>query len=227
VAEALEVVLADHHAVFLEALTAVLAQADHRIMATASTRCALVDDVRRLKPDVCVTENAFPDGAVVEVIGHLASISPGTKILMLTADGNAETLRQALDAGAAGYVHKSRGLAVVIDALRRVADDEIVVEGSFLRRRSDDGDVPPALRQLATYLTHRELECLALLAEGLDTAAMSRRLGVSRTTVRSHVQAILTKLGVHSRLEAASLAIRFGLVERPAALGSEINGGRH
>ncbi|MCU1659637.1 MAG: two component transcriptional regulator, LuxR family, partial [Pseudonocardiales bacterium] len=55
-----------------------------------------------------------------------------------------------------------------------------------------------------------------LLAEGLDTAAMARRLGVSRTTVRSHVQAVLTKLGVHSRLEAASLAIRFGLVGAPA-----------
>jgi DNA-binding CsgD family transcriptional regulator len=66
---------------------------------------------------------------------------------------------------------------------------------------------------MANYLTHRELECLALLAAGLDTAAMAARLGLSTTTIRSHVQAVLTKLGVHSRLEAASLAMRYHLVD--------------
>jgi len=69
------------------------------------------------------------------------------------------------------------------------------------------------LRLLATYLTPRELECLALLASGFGTTLIARRLGVSTMTIRSHVQAVLTKLGVHSRLEAASLAIRYGLVD--------------
>jgi two-component system nitrate/nitrite response regulator NarL len=61
---------------------------------------------------------------------------------------------------------------------------------------------------LAAHLTGREWECLELLVEGLDTTTMARRLGVSRTTIRTHVQALLTKLGVHSRLEAASFAVR-------------------
>jgi two-component system nitrate/nitrite response regulator NarL len=220
---ALKVVLADLDVVFIEALAIVLAREGHRVVAAAATRGALIDGIREFEPDVCVTDNAFPDGAVLDVIEQLVPISPRTRIVMLTADGDAATLRQALDAGAAGYVHKSRGLAVLIDALQRVVNDEIVVGASFARRRTDDDNAP--LQRLATYLTHREAECLTLLAEGLDTTAMARRLGVSRTTVRSHVQAVLTKLGAHSRLEAASMAIRFGLVERPAQRHADINGG--
>jgi DNA-binding CsgD family transcriptional regulator len=74
------------------------------------------------------------------------------------------------------------------------------------------------MHRLAAYLTIRERECLRLLVEGLGTAQMAVRLGVSPATVRTHVQSLLTKLGVHSRLEAASLAVRHRLLEDlPAA----------
>jgi DNA-binding NarL/FixJ family response regulator len=217
--EVLEIVLADDHAVFLDALTAVLGQLGHVILASATTRTGMVESVSAFRPAICVTENKFPDGDGVDVIAQLAKASPDTKIIMLTADGTPETLRQALDAGASAYIHKTRGVAVLLDVLRRVTAGEIVIEGSFVRTKPVEGKAPLELRRLAAYLTQRELECLSLLAAGLDTAAMSRRLGVSRTTVRSHVQAILTKLGVHSRLEAASVATRYGLVELPSTLG--------
>jgi two-component system, NarL family, nitrate/nitrite response regulator NarL len=68
--------------------------------------------------------------------------------------------------------------------------------------------------RLAGYLTNRERECLALLVDGLSSDAIAERLGVSITTVRTHVQAVLTKLGVHSRLEAASFAVRHSLLGR-------------
>ncbi|MDT4938851.1 MAG: hypothetical protein QOG80_2522 [Pseudonocardiales bacterium] len=207
------IVLADKHAVFLDGLTAALSQLKYEIVATATTRHGLLASVHQFAPDICVAGNHFPDGDGIEVISQIADALPSTKIVVLTADGDADTMRRALDAGAAGYVHKSRSIGMLVDVLRRVSDGEIVVDGSFLRpSQRTDSNAPPQLLRLATYLTPRELECLALLAEGLDTAAMARRLGVSRTTVRSHVQAVLTKLGVHSRLEAASLAIRFGLV---------------
>jgi two-component system nitrate/nitrite response regulator NarL len=72
------------------------------------------------------------------------------------------------------------------------------------------------MQRLAGYLTARERECLRLLVEGLDTARMATRLGVSPATVRTHVQLLLTKLGVHSRLEAASLAVRYRLLDDTA-----------
>ena len=74
------------------------------------------------------------------------------------------------------------------------------------------------MHRLAGYLTTRERQCLRLLVDGLDTAQMAVRLDVSPATVRTHVQSMLTKLGAHSRLEAASLAVRYRLLEdMPAA----------
>jgi DNA-binding NarL/FixJ family response regulator len=215
--DSFKIVLADEHVLFLDGLTALLSQLGYRVVATATTRRTLLEHLRLFEPDICVTGTRFPDGEGADVIDPIAQAHPSVKIVVLTADGDPDTMRMALEAGASGYLHKSRSVSILIDLFHRVMTGEIVVEGSFLRpakygRRRTDKETPPQLHRLATYLTPRELECLALLADGMDTATIARRLGVSRPTVRSHVQAVLTKLGVHSRLEAASLAIRFGLV---------------
>ena len=86
-------------------------------------------------------------------------------------------------------------------------------------RRSGERD---HARRLAAFLTEREWQCLELLVEGTSTAAMAISLGISRATVRTHVQAVLLKLGVHSRLEAAAYAVRYGLVDgaQPARVAS-------
>jgi two-component system nitrate/nitrite response regulator NarL len=202
--------------VFLDSLTAVLSQLGYKIVAMATTRHGLLEDVSLYQPDICVTGNHFPDGDIVDLIGQLSCAHPDTKIVVLTADGDPNAMRKALDAGASGYVHKSCCIASLSGMLHRVIDGGTVIDGSFLRASQQaDTSAEPDLRRLATFLTPRELECLALLTEGLNTAAIALRLRISRTTVRSHVQSVLTKLGVHSRLEAASLAIRFGLVSAP------------
>ncbi|MDT4893525.1 MAG: two-component system, NarL family, nitrate/nitrite response regulator NarL [Pseudonocardiales bacterium] len=219
---AFDVVLADDHVVFLDALSAVLGQFGYEIRATATTSKGLLDAVRALRPALCVTESHFRDGAVVDMFGELARCSPDTRTVVLTADGDPATMRQALDAGACGYVHKTRGVADLLDVLRRVGAGEIVVEGSFVRAVKPSGTAPLELAHLATFLTGREIECLQLLVAGNDTVTMARRLGVCRTTVRSHVQAVLTKLGVHSRLEAAALAVRYGLVESAPELSARV-----
>lgn len=209
-----KLVLADKDVILLEGLTAVLSQMGYGIVATAPTRHDLLAEVRSSHSDICVTGNHFPDGDGVEVIGQLAGT--GTKVVVLTSDGNPDTMRKALGAGASGYVHKSCSIGVLGDVLSRVAGGEVVVAGSFPRpHHRTDTKTSADTQRLATHLTPRELECLTLLVDGLDTAAMAQRLGISGTTVRSHVQAVLTKLGAHSRLEAASLATRFGLVDMP------------
>jgi DNA-binding NarL/FixJ family response regulator len=103
-------------------------------------------------------------------------------------------------------------------AISRILCGEVVVDvpkaASSRRPAQADG-----MRRLATYLTARERQCLGYLVDGLDTTQMAVKLGVSPATVRTHVQSLLTKLGVHSRLEAASLAVRHRLLEdTPAAL---------
>jgi two-component system, NarL family, nitrate/nitrite response regulator NarL len=222
---ALNMVLADDHVIFLDGLTSVLSQMGHRVKAVATSRSALVDAVRSHQPDICVTDTDFPDGPVVDVLSALVDDCPRTKVVLLTADSSPDTLRKALNAGASAFVHKTRGVSVLVETLRRVGTGEMVIDGSFSGPQALSDNAPVEFRRLAAFLTPRELECLALLAQGLDTTGMAGQLGISPATVRTHVQALLAKLGVHSRLEAASIAMRHGLVTASAGGGgARLNG---
>jgi DNA-binding NarL/FixJ family response regulator len=118
-----------------------------------------------------------------------------------------------LDAGAEGIIStRNHGERDLVRAVERVYNDEIVVNvippGQLPAKKKVEAD--PYVR-LANNLTHREREALLCLVGGLDTPTMVDRMGVSKTTVRTHLQAVLTKLGVHSRLEAATFADKYGL----------------
>jgi two-component system nitrate/nitrite response regulator NarL len=212
----IEVVIGDDHAVFLDALSAVLAD-----QGCAVTKATTIEETVRAagqrQPDVCLVDRHFAAGRDgIGALGEIAAASPRTKVLILSADGNSDTVMRAMRAGAAGYVHKTRGVSVLKQTIERVLRGEVVVEVPAAR-----GSAPMLARQqdalrLARYLTARERQCLELLVEGQDTAAMVSRLGVSAATVRTHVQALLTKLGVHSRLEAAAFAVQHGLLDESA-----------
>ncbi len=204
-------VLADDHTVFVDALSTVLTRSGYTVAAIAHSLAQAMAEVGSRRPQVCVIDRHFGDGDSIEVLGRLLSASPNTKILMLSADRDPDSMLGALDAGASGYLHKTRSLASLTSAIDDVLSDKVVVDlpGPSPERRATRHT---AAHQLATYLTAREWECLELLVDGLDTATMALRLGVSRTTIRTHVQALLTKLGVHSRLEAASFAVRHKLL---------------
>ncbi|MGH3521283.1 MAG: response regulator [Mycobacterium sp.] len=203
------IVLGDDHAVFLESLVAVLTGQGFRVPAIARSLTGTVEAVRHHHPDVCLLARRFSDGDGIGAIGRIIAASPATRIIILAADRDADAMRQAVRLGAVGYVHKTCGVRKLVHTLERVLDGAVVLDAPRLpKARSDMSEA----RRLAAHLTARERECLALLVEGLDTPAMTLRLGVSTTTVRSHVQALLTKLGVHSRLEAATFAVRYDLV---------------
>jgi DNA-binding NarL/FixJ family response regulator len=204
------VVIGDDHSVFLDALGAVLGQHGYRV-AVSCTIAGTLEAVRQRKPEVCLLDRYFAGADSLDVVGDLLDASVDTKILVLSADPGTDGVLRALRCGAAGYLHKTRGVAAVTSAIDRVRRGEVVVDvpramaGQRSQRRDD-------LRRLASYLSRRERDCLGLMVEGLSTSAMADKLGVSQATVRTHVQAVLTKLGVHSRLEAASLAVRYRLL---------------
>ena len=204
-------VIGDDHSVFLDAMSAVLIQRGYQVTVARSVRDT-IESVRRKQPDVCLIDRHFAGDSGITAIGPMLAASGRTKILVLSADPDTEGIRQALQAGASGYLHKTRGVAALTRAIDRVQRGEVVVDvpkprPARERARSDDA------RRLAAFLTARERECLNLLVEGLDTSGIATKLGVSAATVRTHVQSVLTKLGVHSRLEAASYAVRFGLLD--------------
>ena len=211
-----DLVLADDHTVFVDALSTVLTRAGYTVSAIANSLAQAMTEVGRRQPQVCVIDRHFGDGDSIEMLGRLLSVSPATKILMLSADRDPDSMLGALDAGASGYLHKTRSLASLTAAINDVLRDKVVVDvpGPTPARRASPHT---AAHQLAAHLTARERECLELLVDGLDTTSMARKLGVSRTTIRTHVQALLTKLGVHSRLEAASFAVRHRLLADASA----------
>ena len=206
-----DLVLADDHTVFVDALSTVLTRAGYTVSAIAHSLAQVLAEVGARQPQVCVIDRHFGDGDSIDVLGRLLSVSPATKFLMLSADRDPDSMLGALDAGAAGYLHKTRSLASLTSAIDDVLCDKVVVDvpGPPPDRRTTHH---AAAHHLAAYLTSREWECLELLVDGLDTTGMADKLGVSRTTIRTHVQALLTKLGVHSRLEAASFAVRHRLL---------------
>lgn len=205
----MDLVLGDDHAIFLEALATSLPRHGFTVLATADSVAGTVTSVRQHRPEICLLDRYFADGDGIDALSAFA----GTKILMLTADGDARSMRRALSRGAAGYVHKMCGLGALSTAIRAVARGEVAVELSAAPAPCPAGSAE--VRRLAAYLTPREHECLRLIVEGQRTTSMANGLGVSRTTVRTHVQSVLTKLGVHSRLEAACCAMRHGLLDPP------------
>jgi two-component system, NarL family, nitrate/nitrite response regulator NarL len=203
-------VLGDDHVVFLDALSTVLGQHGYAVSAVARSAAEMIALVRRDQPDACLIDRNTPLEDDAHTIGQVLAASEGTNVVVLGASAGPEAVSRALDAGASGYLHQSRGVGALVSALDRVLCGGVVVDvpqASAPRRTAE----PNQALRLAGHLTGRERECLMMLVEGLDTAAMVQRLGVSRTTVRTHLQAVLTKLGVHSRLEAASFAVRHRL----------------
>jgi two-component system nitrate/nitrite response regulator NarL len=205
----LDLVLCDDHPVFADALGRVLAGHGFRVGAVVHRAAEVVDVVGVLRPRVCVVDRHFADGDGLALIPALRAASPPTRLVLLTADRDPATARQALAAGASGYLCKTAGVSALVSTIRRVAAGEVVTD---LPARP----APPAehaeAHRLAAYLTPRERACLAMIVDGLGTGAIAERLGVSIATVRTYVQAVLTKLGVHTRLEAASFAVRHALL---------------
>lgn len=197
--------------VFLDALSTVLSQHGYGVGAVARSSREMVALVRAERPEVCLVDRHAPMDDDVETIGRLRAASEHTSVVVVSGHPGREAAGQAVNAGASGYLHQSRGIGALVTALERVLAGEVVVdvpEAAPPARRSAE---PNQALRLARHLTSRERQCLLMLVEGLDTAAMVARLGVSRTTVRTHLQSVLTKLGVHSRLEAVSFAVRHRL----------------
>jgi DNA-binding NarL/FixJ family response regulator len=140
---------------------------------------------------------------------------PETRVLVLTGEEDQGTLVEAVEAGANGYLTKECPLAELIAAARAVHRGETLIPGRMLgallarlirRRREHE-----AAARMIGHLTRRERQVLALLADGADNDAIAQTLVISPQTARTHIQNILGKLGVHSRLEAAAFVIQTGI----------------
>lgn len=214
----MRVLVVDDHAMFASSVAAALeAEDDITVVATApDLRAARAELGARSGDghgiDVVLLDQRLPDGDGVDAVAELKQISAATKIVMLTASTDDDTLLRAMEGGCSGFVEKSRTVDELVGAVRGAAAGEAVLAPALLARLMLRVQRRTEAR-VGTDLTARELEVLALVAEGLSNAAIAKRLWLSVNTVRNHVANLLGKLGVHSKLEALSVAVREGLLE--------------
>jgi two-component system response regulator DevR len=205
------VLVVDDHEVLAASLAMVLdAEPDLKSVGVAGSLEKARSMIPTTAPDVILLDHRLPDGDGVAAIGELRALRPSAQIVVLTASAADHVLVAAIEAGASGFVSKSRSLEELTAAVRAAATGEAVISPEMLAR------LLPRLhrngRNRHNDLTEREREVLALLADGLSNAAIAARLFVSVHTVRNHIANLSAKLGAHSKLEALSIAVRDGLL---------------
>ncbi|GIG61511.1 helix-turn-helix transcriptional regulator [Longispora fulva] len=206
----MRVLICDDHAVFAESLALVLHERGYDIVAVTHTPDEAIAALPTAAVDLCVLDVGFGPASILPRLAELRAAAPDAGIVLLSAGLDSRVVDAGLAAGVRGFAHKSGHIADIVVTMGRVAAGELVFDPAIPRHPAHGG--PVALR-LADALTARERQVLGRLVRGEDTRALAGTLGVSWATARSHVQNILTKLGVNSRLEAVTLAIRCGLVD--------------
>ena len=211
----MKVLVVDDHALFTDAILPVLESMEEmEVLGVARSGREALELARSGRPDLVMLDLGLPDMTGIEIGRELLVERPDLTILALTGRRDALAVREAMAAGFAGYLTKDTPLPSFAEHIRSALRGETVVptrlETPRVETRTPEEE---SATLLAGQLTPRERQVLSLLVEGSDNAEIASRLSVSANTVRTHVQSILTKLGVRSRLQAAAFAVRHQVVE--------------
>ena len=227
-ATALRVVVADDQDLVRSGLEMVLAARGIEVVGTAADGRAAVAEVRRTRPDVCLMDIRMPVLDGIAATAELTATRSETRVLVLTTYDLDQYVYDALRAGAAGFLLKATPPDRLVEGIRTVAAGEALLAPSLTRRLIEQhisGPPPsPAAEPGIDRLTEREREVFALMAHGLSNVEIQQALVISEATVKTHVNRILAKLGVASRVQAVVLAYETGLV-RPGERSTVAPGG--
>lgn len=207
---AARILVCDDHLVFAESLALVLGDAGYAVTAVTRSVDEVLTALRTRPVDVCLLDVHLADGELTDRLAEIRAAAPDARLVLLTGQLDPALAPLVLGAGAAGLVHKGQHVDGILDTVRRVHAGERVVDPVY--RRVAPARTEPELYRLATFLTPREREVLGRLVRGEHTGALARAMGITPATARCHIQSVLTKLGAHTRLEAATAAVRSGLV---------------
>lgn len=212
--ESIRILVADDHPVVRDGLIAILStQPDFEVVGQAGTGAEVITQVEALAPDVLLLDLEMPELDGVEALQQLQKDNPNTRAIVFTAFDTDERILGAVQAGAQGYLLKGAPREELFKAVRVVHSGgsllQPVVASKLLRQVSGRQEQPAEVEPL----TPRELEVLALVAQGLQNKEIAGQLVISERTVKFHVSSIMGKLGAGNRTEAVSIAAQRGLVE--------------
>lgn len=216
----IRVLLVDDHLLLTDSLARLLdAEPDIEVVGIGGS----VADAKQLaheRMDVVLMDYRLPDGTGAEATRAIKARWPSARVVMLTAVQDDETILESIQAGADGYLTKDRAVDDVVATVRSARAGETLLPRSVIlgiaqrvavaRDRQSD-------RAPIETLTPRELQVLQALAEGLASPDLCERLFISRNTLRTHVQNIMMKLHVHSKLEAVTVGLRNRIIDPPRA----------
>ncbi len=205
----IRVFLLDDHEVVRRGLRDLLeSDGDIEIVGESATGAEATSRIPALQPDVAVLDARLPDGSGIDVCRDVRSVDPSIKVLILTSYDDDEALFAAILAGAAGYLLKQVGGNDLVDAVRRVAAGQSLIDPSLTARVLERLRHGPTEHEELASLTEQERKILILIAEGLTNRQIGERLFLAETTVKNYVSSILSKLKVERRTQAAVLASR-------------------
>ena len=216
----IRVLFVEDHQLLADALSALLAREPDMTVIGVAGSVAEAKTMARERVDVALMDYRLPDGTGAEATRAIKARWPLARVVMLTAIKDDETVLESIQAGADGYLTKDRAADDVVQAVRAAYAGETLLPRSVIleiarrvaaaKERGDD-------RKMIEPLTPRELEVLRALTDGLSTPEICERLYIAPNTLRTHVQNIMGKLRVHSKLEAVAFALKNHLVEPPRA----------
>jgi DNA-binding NarL/FixJ family response regulator len=210
----MKAIICDDQAIVRDGLEMLLKlEPDIEILGVAEDGAAAVERVEKKTPDLVLMDLKMPVMNGVEATRQIRTKHPQVKVLVLTTYDDDEWVFDAIQAGASGYLLKDTPRDEVIKAIRGTVTGKTYVDpsvaGKVLRQASSHQTQPATL--ITSKLTDRETDVLRLIAKGLSNTDIADRLFLSEGTVRNHVSAILAKLGVTDRTQAAVIAIQHGL----------------
>jgi DNA-binding NarL/FixJ family response regulator len=219
VSEQIRTIVVDDHDTFRDPLAFMLErESDLTVVARPGSLSEAMEvlESAELVVDVAIVDLNLPDGSGTDLIKELRSSQPRAKALVLSAMSEQRHLAAAIEAGAAGVMHKSAPMSDLVEAVRRLAaGEQLLTQQEVIEALRFIGRVRESHREAQTLsekLTPREREVLQALAEGLSDKEIAQWLHVGVGTVHSHVTNILSKLEVSSRLQALVFAVRYGVV---------------
>jgi two-component system response regulator DesR len=198
----IRVLLAEDQAMVRGALVALLRlEGDIDVVAEVGRGDEVVPVALTTRPDLALLDIEMPGGDGLQAAHALRTAVPACRVVILTTFGRSGYLRRSMESGAVGFLLKDAPAAALAAALRRVMAGERVVDPELALAALSDGANP---------LTSRERDVLAAARSGASIAAIANQLALSEGTVRNHLSAIIQKLGVHNRVEAARIAEQKG-----------------
>jgi two-component system nitrate/nitrite response regulator NarL len=208
----MRVLIVDTQVMFAEAIQVALRAAGERDVALTDTAEDALQALQMAQADIVLLGIGLPGLSAFLVGQEILRRWPDTHVLVLTSEIDRDTVDSTIQAGFSGILTRDTDVGRMLEAMRAALDGEVVMPErcapqTWSRRDANEASL------LIDQLTRREHEVLMLLAEGCDSDLVAKRLGIARNTVRTHVHSILAKLNVHTRLEAAAFAQRYGMVE--------------